>query len=29
METLAQGEHFDGKDVTAQEKGGAAETRDG
>uniref|UniRef100_A0A2A4IZG9 Uncharacterized protein n=1 Tax=Heliothis virescens TaxID=7102 RepID=A0A2A4IZG9_HELVI len=28
METLAQGEHFDGKDVTTQEKGGAAETRD-
>ncbi|XP_026727921.1 ankyrin repeat domain-containing protein 11 isoform X9 [Trichoplusia ni] len=28
METLAQGEHFDGKDITTQEKGGTAESRD-
>ncbi|XP_075990515.1 uncharacterized protein LOC142986127 isoform X2 [Anticarsia gemmatalis] len=27
METLAQGEHFDGKDVTTQEKGGTSESR--
>lgn len=29
METLAQGERFDSKDVSTQEKGGTSDNRDG